>query len=74
MRGLRLPEAKSVDLFEIDTPGQLTRKRDVLDGAALALPPSNRYVDFEAEDLETSLPPKLTAAAPLRRGVARRRR
>lgn len=62
-RGLRMPEieAHGATVFEIDTPLQLTRKRASLTSAGVAIPPSIAHVpfDFEASDLEETLPPAL---------------
>lgn len=58
-RGLRMPEIarRGATVFEIDTPAQLARKRDVLGAAGIEIPASVAYVpfDFDAGDLEKDL-------------------
>jgi methyltransferase (TIGR00027 family) len=58
-RGLRLPAvaARSVHVFEIDTPAQLQRKRRVLRGAGVSISRRIAYVpfDYNAADYEHDL-------------------
>jgi methyltransferase (TIGR00027 family) len=64
-RGLRMGEIAQhrATVFEVDTPVQLARKRDLLTTHAVALPPFVAYVpfDFADADLETALPTALEA-------------
>lgn len=65
-RGLRMPEiaATRTQVFEVDTPEQLARKRQALASASFTLPPHVRHVPFafEAQDLEGELPGSLASA------------
>ncbi len=61
-RGLRMPEIarRGATVFEIDTPAQLARKRDVLGAAGIEIPASIAYVPFDFD--EGGLEKDLTAA------------
>ena len=65
-RGLRMTEveARRANVFEVDTPYQLDRKRRVLASAGVKLPAHVRYVpfDFDTTDLEDVLRGALEAA------------
>lgn len=63
-RGLRLPELAGRAVFEVDFPGQLRRKRDLLRAAGVELPSSIRYVgcDFADPDFESALTTSIEAA------------
>jgi methyltransferase (TIGR00027 family) len=64
-RGLRMREVveRGVRVFEVDIADQLARKRSVLAGAGVALPPHVAYVpfDFNTRDLATHLTAALVA-------------
>jgi methyltransferase (TIGR00027 family) len=64
-RGLRMAEveARGVQVFEVDVPSQLERKRAVLDAARVALPEHVTYVpfDFASPDIEAPLTEALVA-------------
>jgi methyltransferase (TIGR00027 family) len=64
-RGLRMPEirARGAKVYEIDTPEQLARKREVLRAAAVRLPAHDIYVpfDFDQPDFDTALAAALDA-------------
>jgi methyltransferase (TIGR00027 family) len=65
-RGLRMTEveARRANVFEVDTPYQLDRKRRVLAGAGVEVPAHVRYVpfDFDTADLEGELGGSLAMA------------
>jgi methyltransferase (TIGR00027 family) len=71
-RGLRLPEIKRrrTSVYEIDTPGQLQRKRAILASAGVKVPSRIAHVpfDFEASDFEEALTSALEARG-FRRGA-----
>src|SRR5262249_1835780 len=58
-RGLRMPEipARGAKVYEVDPPGQLERKGEILRAAGVALPPWIEYVssDFAADFGDTLL-------------------
>ncbi len=63
-RGLRMPEvaACGATVFEVDTAGQLERKRAILAKAGIAIPPALTYTACEfLEDFEESLSAALAA-------------
>jgi methyltransferase (TIGR00027 family) len=64
-RGLRLREIveRRAAVFEVDTPVQIERKREVLREAGVTPPTAIAYVpfDFDAPNLETALPAALAA-------------
>jgi methyltransferase (TIGR00027 family) len=65
-RALRMTEitAHAALVFEVDFTAQLARKRDVLTGAGIAIPPYLRMVacDFTRDDYPATLIPALAAA------------
>lgn len=65
MRGLRLKEveATGTTVYEVDTRGQLARKKDVLDRAGVRLPKRVKLapVDFDEPDFEGELAKALRA-------------
>jgi methyltransferase (TIGR00027 family) len=71
-RGLRMPEIAAHDarVFEVDFAALLTRKRELLAAAGVALPERIAYVacDFMAPDFEATLAAALEASG-LRRGA-----
>jgi methyltransferase (TIGR00027 family) len=73
-RGMRMPEiaARGAKVFEIDTPDQLARKKEILAAAGYEVASNVAYVpfDFDAMDLEASLPDKLEAMGFRRGGGA----
>lgn len=59
-RALRMPELAAARVFEIDTPGQLERKRAILAASGVEVPPRVTYVpvDFETTSLESVVLPR----------------
>ena len=49
-RGMRIPGAGEVSVFELDQPATQERKKRCLEGSLASLPPNITYVPFDLED------------------------